>query len=439
MIGENFINSNLNTRIGDLNTYVIPHFILKVDNFNIKDFSKYINSSTNSITNLYSLKDFQKKLGKWKFREYEANKNNYLINYLFYRPSAKSEFKILKLIKDVPPSRLDFIRNKEEDIINLVDKNYGGNKYFKINLDNIWGCIPIKKGEKGGYSGFSRYLDIIDDVFSNKLIDYDFLINQFIEVIRIIKFERDGYNIWTGQDFTNKILQMNFLLLFFKKLDILGGINMKKITDTQIEDIENTLPKDILGYWQDVEIYTDDSKRALFLLGYLIGEIGNAQSGSNHKKKPILNKVNFQGMGKEKLVRLSNDVLEKLRQNKSGGRTLLEYNEEIYASFKLLMDRQIENWGLSNQENVFYVLSGYSFSTFSNYLVKKRSRDKYFEEHNKVLEKLEKAKNEGMDMSEMEIKLEAAKNLANDWHYSDARKKLEEIEKEIDEKSKEGE
>lgn len=138
-------------------------------------------------------------------------------------------------------------------------------------------------------------------------------------------------------------------------------------SNTNIGKIENMLPKEILGYWNSIEMYRDDCKKALFLLGYLIGKVGSAQSIAGHKKKPILDKVNFQGMGAEKLKRLTGDVLEKMRQN-----NILQYNENIYSALKILIDSNIARWVLSNQENVFYVLSGYAFSNYSG----RQRRDK---------------------------------------------------------------
>lgn len=417
MIAENFIKNKLSTQIG-LNVYIIPHFIYKVDNWNIDNFSNYVTISTNSITNLDNLKQFNEKLET--FREFEAEKNNFIINYLFYyQPVGSSEFKIRKLIKDVPLSRLDFIRRKEDEIINLVDSNYGGNRNLKVDLKGIWGCIPIKKSKKGDISGFTRYLDILDAVFSENKMDYNFLINQFTEVIRIIKFERDGYNIWVNEDFTNKILQLNFLLLFFKKLDILGGVDMNETNNMVSVEVEELLPKEILKYWVSTEIYNDECKKALFSLGYLIGETGNAQSGTGHKKKPILNKINFQGMGLEKLAQLSNEVLEKLRQY-----NISQYNEDIYSALKLLMDRNISQWNLSNKENVFYVLSGYAFS---NYMMRKRSKDKYFEELNKKVDYIKKVKDEGKNTEKEEAILKEVIELGDEYKYSDARKLLEKI------------
>jgi len=429
MIAENFIDNNLSTRIGGLKTYIIPHFIFKLDKLDLEKFSKYIKYSTNSIDNLNSLKDFQN--GLERFKEYEANKNNFIINYIFYhKPPSRSEFKILKLIKDVPPSRLDFIRNKVQEINKLVDDNYEGNKRLKIDLNQIWECIPIKKGEDGSYSGFSRYLDIIDAVFSDKSVNYNFMINQFTEVIRIIKFEREGYNIRIGQDFTDKINQLNFLLLLFIKLKLLGGIDVNEVSNANTGEIgESMLPKEILDYWSDVALYGGEQKRALFLLGYLFGVVGNAQSATGHKNKPILDKINFQGMGAEKLIRLSNDVLEKMKQY-----DLLQYNEDTYSVLKSLLDNNIASWSLSNQENVFYTLSGYAFS---NYLVRKRSKSMYFEELKKASEYIEKIKEDSSRTKEMGKILEEAKGLAEEYKYSAARKLLKNIE--ILNKDKEGE
>jgi len=445
MIAETFIQNNLSSYLGGfsgLNFYIIPHFIFKVNNWDMKEFSRYIKSSTNTIANLDALNEFQRELEKFREYEAEANKNNFIINYLFYQPSAQGDFKILKLIKDVPPRRLGVIRGKEEEISKLVDDIYGGNRNLKIDLNRIWRCVPIKMDKKTNKKlGYSRYLDIIDSIFSDKKIDYNFLITQFTEVIRIIKFERDGYNIWDNKDkmrkpdFTNKILQLNFLLLFFHKLNILGDSNMSDMSDTNIGEVEaGMLPKEILDYWSDIALYENEQRRALFLLGYLVGEIGNAQSATGHKKKPILDKINFQGMGVEKLIRLSNDVLEKLRQNKgSDGKTLFEHNEDRYSIFKRLMDNNITiaKWTQSNQENVFYTLSGYAFS---NYLVRKRSKDKYDAKYRKRASYVEKAEEEGKNVEEEKGILKEAQELAQKFKYWEAGKVLEKIEMEKEEK-----
>lgn len=402
MVGEQFIQNNLNTYVGGLSLYLIPSLIFESRNFDrdrLGKLSNYIKHLNNSVTNLESIEEFKDEMKEF-IEEFEDEKNNFVIDYLFYQKS-KSEFKVLRLIKDVPPSRLDAIRNAEFDILRLVKEKFKDERQFKIDLRSIYYSIPLSKNDVM----YSKYLGLLDSVFSNRKIEYSFLIDQFTELIRIIHFKHEGFNISTKTNLEYKIIQLNFLLLFFNKLKILGGVNMDNMSNTNIGKIEDMIPKEILGYWNSIEIYRDDSKKALFLLGYLIGEVGSAQSSAGHKKKPILDKVNFQGMGAEKLNRLTGDVLEKLRQN-----NILQYkdNENAYSALKILIDSNIARWKLSNQENVFYVLSGYAFSNYSGWQRYVRSIE---EEIKKKETEILRAKESNKDVTEQEHLLNEAKRL----------------------------
>lgn len=101
-----------------------------------------------------------------------------------------------------------------------------------------------------------------------------------------------------------------------------------------------------------------EEQTAMFLLGTLIGEIGNVQYKKNEGNKPILNKLNFNGIDKSKFIRLTKDVFNKLNQEK-----IRTFNEVTFFEMKRLMDKNIETWSLNKEENLFYILSGYSFAT----------------------------------------------------------------------------
>ena len=103
----------------------------------------------------------------------------------------------------------------------------------------------------------------------------------------------------------------------------------------------------------------------------MIAEIGNAQYRKGGSK-PILGKITFQGMNKGKLKRLINEVFEKLIEYK----LLSLNNEKKFAQCKWLMDKQIDHWPLSDQDNVFYVLSGYAYSTYKAIKAGKTKEDK---------------------------------------------------------------
>jgi hypothetical protein len=132
-------------------------------------------------------------------------------------------------------------------------------------------------------------------------------------------------------------------------------------------------------------------------------------------------------MGAEKLVRLANDVLEKLRQYDK-----LQYNENIYTALKLLMDDGIIQWRLSNQENVFYVLSGYAFSNYSGW---QRYINGIEEKMKQKDNEIQEAKISGKNLTEQELLLNEAKKL----FYGDGKdyKRINEILKDIKKINKE--
>jgi CRISPR-associated protein Csh1 len=349
--GEAFIKNNFKIKIGKLNGYVIPTLLFKNPELDYVRFARYITYKNNAVSNLNALSDFEKELKN--FRDFEENeKNNFVINYLFYRKEQGSDFKILRLIKDVPPSRLDTILDAQQKIALKIDKGYPFQQGFlKISLNNIYYTIPIRIGNKDrSYS--TKFLDMIDAIFTSRSIDYSSLIDQYTELLRIIVHKRGGYNISSARSLEMKALQLNFALVFFRELHLLRGLTMENGCDIE------SVPVEIKKFWEDVGIY-DDPRKTLFLLGYMIGGIGNKQWKAGHKNKPILNKINFEGMNIQAIIRVTNEVFEKLVQYK-----ILKLHESLFYQYKKMIDTYGQAWNLSNQENVFYILSGYSFATY---------------------------------------------------------------------------
>jgi len=144
MAGERFIDNNMKTYIGGLRLYIIPTLLFKNADLNFVALSNSIKHLNNAIVNLNSLSKLDRQI--IEFKEFKDEKNNFIINYLFYR-KGKSDFKVLKLIKDVPPSRLTLINNKEFQIDQLIKESYKDNKIFKIDLRSIYYAIPISDND----------------------------------------------------------------------------------------------------------------------------------------------------------------------------------------------------------------------------------------------------------------------------------------------------
>ncbi len=359
LVGETYVRNKLKSRIGGLNIYIIPKFLFAgtFDAYELGRWSEYIVSSFNCVKSIRSIEEFNKNLDDYKY--YIENKDNYIINLLFWKtpPGQQSKVKVLKLIKDVPPSRFDTLSKKQSEINDTGKKLLDSQREWRVDLENIYYLIPLRRSKRD-ISEYKKIVDLYDCIFSGKPVSYNFLINQFIELFQIYRFDKfDVYNVGIsnreesardiGMVYT--ILRTNLLILYFLKLNLIkGGEKMDYDKLNVSGDLKDFIKE--MGY--------DETKTAMFLTGNLIGEIGNAQIRKGTKKKPVLGKIIFQGMGKPKLIRLLNEVVEKLIEYDR-----LTYNEITLSECKRLMDKNIDNWNLSDQENVFYILSGYAYAT----------------------------------------------------------------------------
>lgn len=128
-----------------------------------------------------------------------------------------------------------------------------------------------------------------------------------------------------------------------------------------IEETSNDYQKQIESFFNQMAY--NINQKAMFYLGRALDNIAFAQLAKNHPK-PILNKINYNGMDKDDIIRLRKDLAEKAKQ----------YNEIIFKGKKYNILKSAEynfisftkyfnynNWNMNPQEAVFFILSGYSF------------------------------------------------------------------------------
>ncbi|WP_179211506.1 TIGR02556 family CRISPR-associated protein [Thermoanaerobacterium thermosaccharolyticum] len=357
MLGEVYIQNNLSTRIGGLPLYIIPGFIfsLNIDKDYLDNWSKYINYNVNTAASFSDIKDFEREIGR--YINFESKSNNYILNLLFYRKNQQ-EFKVLKLIKDIPPTRVKemiYATNKTKELgKRLLDDS----KLWSIDLNKIYYLIPQRKSGVDLLE-YSKLLEIYDSIFSRRPISRQFLIDKFVELIGIYIFGK--YNLYNinnpgerpedkDRGIIQSLLQANLLMHY---LSILGNLKGGEAMDVNALDISQEHKEYIneMGY--------NEQQAAMFLFGCLISNVANAQYNEGHKNKPILDKLIYQGMNINKIMRLTTEVFEKLKQYK-----ILSFNEGLFAQMKNLLDKNLNYWKLTDRENVFYILSGYSYNTY---------------------------------------------------------------------------
>jgi len=375
LAGERFIENRLSTRLAHNNVYIIPVFHLpsvRPSAATLNRWAEYLQKRVAATQQLQQWQKFQDALKDYK--DFENAKASFVLNLLF-ATKAQSARKVDKLIQDVPPSRLDRLDEVRNEVRAFANAHFGDAPEWDLSLECMFYLFPIHK--QGNQAQTRPFLEFLDALLMGRPLQAKSLISKFLETARVHYFER--YDTYVqdrpGKDrqavdraFTTFLLQSQLLLVYLKNIGQLesyskGGDLMEMELEALDEGLRTYLAK--LGL--------KGSQKALFLLGYLIGRIGSTPE-QRASGKPILNKVHFQGMDKGKLMRLANEVYEKLRQYK-----IADYNEGVYATMKKLLDRELDHLD-SPQENTYWLLSGYAYATWQAIRYGKKGQQEQKEE-----------------------------------------------------------
>lgn len=370
LVGETYILRKFDTKFNTLPCYIIPEWMFDFENEDIPfdDFSDHIMNLVYTVQTLKELDKLEEKVEDYK--DYSGVENHVSLDFLFYTESQAS-LKINKYLPNVPVNHLKHIRNA------MWDMKKKGEKFFEkgnwdLGLNHLYYLIPMR--EKGGDNYEKRKILLLyESLLSNKVLSYDWLIQQFLLLAKTHMFEQYGlYQIRPSTQVSNDIQLVYDILKAQLLLKMLSNLNL--LDKGGWDPVEFQLQDEKLTNYLN-EMNFNEQQSSLFLLGILISKIGSAQVSKNNlesgnttsgtNSKPILNKINYQGMNKNRLQILSSEVFAKLSQvkNKNGKNLLTPTNELLFAEHKRLFDKNLPVWNLNDRENVFYLLSGYAYGT----------------------------------------------------------------------------
>jgi len=348
--GQKFVMQKSYFKLNKMNYIIIPEFPEKID-VDSQKFKEWFED----IKNYYNpFKFFDDDFIRERLKEYQEYGivQYFWLTYLFFEQNNQ-QFKIYSVIKDIPKSRIEEIRNKFVDYSNIIFNNFPSLNQLKLkSLADIYWIIPLRFSSKDNkILELPKILGIFSNILEDRFLNRKFLIKEFWVGIKAKYFNNLSYHNVRKSDtpdfeLTNYILRTHHLLMFLNILK--GGNDMNKNT-LEIPD--------------SFKIYLDELKfnakqQSLFLLGTLIADIASKQI--KYGNKPILNKINFQGMGIDRIMILFNEIYEKLQQEK----LLNKEREKTYSISHRIFDKEKNNWNLKPHENVYYILSGYSHKTF---------------------------------------------------------------------------
>ena len=355
LVGERFIQRYLGFQLRSIRTngYLIP------DVFAGGVSDRYVPNLLISIRDLKTRVDYDLGLQERVdlALQRQADEGSYMINLLFYK-QQKANFKVLRLIQDVPEYRLQEIRRALDDISELFPELYGFR--YGLTLSNLGWLLPVRKS--GTDLLVKSVLDFYSSIIEGGVLERRELVEAFLELVRVYMFGNPNYQVSIPKDderdwtVLRYLAQTNVLLAFLRGM---GQLKEEEMDQVYLQDLMlSDEQREFLSRLR----YTPQ-QTALYLLGTIIADIAREQAtmgGENGSgEKVILNKLNYEGMTLQRVQRLVVELFDKMRQYKR----LTSWNERAFAQAQSLLSEYASRWNLTPAENVYYILSGYSHST----------------------------------------------------------------------------
>ena len=347
------------TNIAGLSHIIIPNFLQKdLDEFDLEDTELFLDKSSDLLFRVHTV-------GSNLDRELPPV-DVFWVNYIAYESDGNS-FKIINQIKDINSVYLKEII----DVFNRTQvefNHYLGN--YDFNLQSIYRLIPVREGKK---EKKNEVLLLFKDILEQRRIDTQRLYQHFV---RLMNCHRRGQFTDKGShrafpnirkidsfDYAAKDAIFKYLALFssLKKLNL---STMSSNHDPEVEQLQHQYPNKEIDEFLSLK-KSNRNQIALFSLGRAINTVAYAQELKGHPSRPILNKLNYNGMDVQEVIDLSRALMEKGVQyrevkTKKGNTYRVRRRVEDYLDlFNKFLDT--ETWSLSREEAVFHIISGYVF------------------------------------------------------------------------------
>ena len=288
--------------------------------------------------------------------------NTFQCNILIYAAS-NNEFKILRYIEGVFPSRLRELFKAKESVdqnryfkectVKVYEKGkQTGEKPLEFNFGSFWYFFGKQKDENKS----SYFLDIIAKVFQNEKVSYSFFLNGVVNRMR--KQFAQGYS--------TKEAGMRGLcsLLYLQQLCILGdydhGDNMNENAIREIisdPKHENSTQKLEAVFDSFPEFFNRNSTRAAFIIGALTQLLLNIQY-KERGATPFRTKLQGLRLDQRKVSALLPEIQNKFE----------EYSKNYYRELEKFASEYLiqagNDWKLSKDEVSFYFVLGMNFASY---------------------------------------------------------------------------
>ncbi|MEX2410534.1 MAG: TM1802 family CRISPR-associated protein [Candidatus Paceibacterota bacterium] len=351
---SNFLLDQYKVRIANIDHVIIPTF-LKKDDIDLKSTLTGIKRKSDMLFSFDTLDHVAQDIADETYWVYWINFIAFESNGNFFKSTetikdvSKFHFQnVLKAFYDVHKELKEFDSFDWEDIL----LEYG--KRWRFNFNSVYNLIPLRKDKERK----NKALDLFKAILEKRPVEKQMLFGFFKELILCHYYER--YNSYTNvpksnKDFLKRSIKVSVIkyLAFIKVLRNLKLINMEEHNETKDQEGLNLYEKSIQEFFEKMNF--SQPQKAMFYLGRMLNSVEWIQV-QKKIKKTVINLVNFNGLEKDDIQRLRNDLINKARQHSKMGKVIF-----TDGKFSELFD--YNNWHMSRNEALFFLLSGYSYGT----------------------------------------------------------------------------
>jgi len=352
--GYNFLKENFNFRFYGLRYYFIPNVNEQQTYNEILDrLLEYEKNPKFKTENIKRLSNDENEL----FEFLKEEKTNLSFNLFFYDQPQKDVLRILLIIDDILPSRLQTIFSVKQFVDKIIFFKDAKSKkdeplcYFNFGI--VRNFFPNTKIEGNKDKSF---LEITEKIFKDKIIDNIYIIQNIMQKIR-----NDFANERSTWLNTLKGFMFIFYILQLKVINIHQEVDMDKqfFEEFKIRTREELGDKIELFFNSFKNFFLTDAHKGIFLLGVLTQFLLNIQQ-NERGATPFRSKLKGLKMSAYDLSVLLPEIIEKLEQYKANYYLSLE---EIISKY-MISAGNYNSWRLPVDEMNFIFVLGMNLSRY---------------------------------------------------------------------------
>jgi CRISPR-associated protein Csh1 len=367
--GWGYVKKKLNLPIANagFNAYLIPAVqgeFTKDDNI-LDKLPREVKDAFDAVVSYDKLLKFEKALKDYS--ETMLKENWYMLTVVFGKPE-RAHFRLLSVVQDVAVTDLHKLREQIRGVSSNACSFFGGSqKSWYLGFSDIYRLLPLQKGGGGSKLDWQPLVELFSSMLSFSPYPRSRLMKFAVLLANVYRFQL--FDIYSNipkpkarelnRELCRALLKFNYFIKLLEVMGVMDRAESKVGEGIPIIEWESDERLRKIGEWFR-EMGYNGLQQGLSLLGYLVGEVGKAQYDKRDEKIPILEKIDFNGMKAEKVMRLCNQILKSLRDY----RLLNESNQRIYCYAKKLLERHLNELHVNPVENTFYLLSGYAFNTY---------------------------------------------------------------------------